>query len=174
MVVGDLKQSKVQILFFLICVTFIWLWGLLGQGLGLGLVPGLDNTLNVKQVLNYYETLGVLEITPTTLPYNQPDDPLLTNMFIYKANVHDQKQRTEQITVNDCFLKNMNIYRYIFIVYNFVFLLSSYWLTGLLPIPPLALYSTMKKVHNGAVFLIAKSQEKKEYKLQQEYLWYDE
>ena len=30
----------------------------------------------------------------------------------YRAN-DDQTWRTEQVTVNDCFLKNMNFYRYI-------------------------------------------------------------
>ena len=31
--------------FFLFCGTLIQLWGLLGQGLGLGLGPGLDNKI---------------------------------------------------------------------------------------------------------------------------------
>ena len=65
------------------------------------------------QVFDYYESLGVMEVTPTTLPDTQPTDPALANMFAYNGGIYDQKMRTEQISVNDCFLKNMNIYRYI-------------------------------------------------------------
>ena len=65
------------------------------------------------QVFDYYESLGVMEVTPTTLPDTQPTDPALANMFAYNGGNYDQKMRTEQISVNDCFLKNMNIYRYI-------------------------------------------------------------
>ena len=62
--------------------------------------------------------MGVLEVTPTTLPGTQPDDPLLTNMFVYEHNEgYDdptvQTWRTEQVSVNDCFFKNMNMYKYI-------------------------------------------------------------
>ena len=62
--------------------------------------------------------MGVLEVTPTTLPGTQPNDPLLTNMFVYEhTTVYDdptvQTWRTEQVSVNDCFFKNMNLYRYI-------------------------------------------------------------
>ena len=62
--------------------------------------------------------MGVLEVTPTTLPGTQPNDPLLTNMFVYEHNeFYDdptvQTWRTEQIAVNDCFFKNMNMYKYI-------------------------------------------------------------
>ena len=54
-----------------------------------------------------------MEVTPTTLPDSQPTDPVLANMFVYNGGHYDQKMRTEQISVNDCFLKNMNIYKYI-------------------------------------------------------------
>ena len=66
-------------------------------------------------MFEYYESLGVLEVTPTTLPDTQPTDPVLVNMFLYEPSGRneDQRMRTEQISVNDCFLKNMNIYRYI-------------------------------------------------------------
>ena len=63
-------------------------------------------------MFDYYESLGVLEVTPTTLPDTQPNDPVLSNMFV-NENKHAQTWRTEQIPVNDCFLKNMNIYKYI-------------------------------------------------------------
>ena len=63
-------------------------------------------------MFEYYESLGVLEVTPTTLPDTQPTDPVLANMFVYENNgrTSDQTWRTEQISVNDCFLKNMNLF----------------------------------------------------------------
>ena len=65
-------------------------------------------------MFDYYESLGVLEVTLTTLPDTQPNDPVLTNMFMYQAgDPHVQLWRNEPISVNDCFLKNMNMYRYI-------------------------------------------------------------
>ena len=66
------------------------------------------------EVFDYYESLGVLEVTLTTLPDAQPNDPVLTNMLMYQAgDPHVQLWRNEPISVNDCFLKNMNMYRYI-------------------------------------------------------------
>ena len=66
------------------------------------------------QVFDYYESLGVLEVTLTSLPDTQPNDPVLTNMLMYQArDPHVQLWRNEPISVNDCFLKNMNMYRYI-------------------------------------------------------------
>ena len=56
----------------------------------------------------------MLEVTLITLPDTQPNDPVLTNMLMYQAgNPHVQLWRNEPISVNDCFLKNMNMYRYI-------------------------------------------------------------
>ena len=65
-------------------------------------------------MLDYYQSRGVLEVTPTSLPDSQPNDPVLTSMFMYQAeDPHVQLWRNEPISVNDCFLKNMNMYRYI-------------------------------------------------------------
>ena len=65
-------------------------------------------------MFDYYESLGVLEVTLTSLPDTQPNDPVLTNMLMYQArDPHVQLWRNEPISVNDCFLKNMNMYRYI-------------------------------------------------------------
>ena len=65
-------------------------------------------------MLDYYKSLGVLEVTHTSLPDTQPNDPVLTNMFMYQAgNPNVQLWRNEPISVNDCFLKNMNMYSYI-------------------------------------------------------------
>ena len=65
-------------------------------------------------MFDYYKSLGVLEVTQTSLPDTQPNDPVLTNMFMYQAgNPHLQLWRNEPISVNDCYLKNMNMYSYI-------------------------------------------------------------
>ena len=69
-------------------------------------------------MFDYYESLGVLEVSLTTLPATQPNDPVLTNIFMkeHSGPANDffvQQWRTEQVPVNDCFLKNMNIYSYI-------------------------------------------------------------
>ena len=69
-------------------------------------------------MFDYYESLGVLEVSLTTLPATQPNDPVLTNIFMkeHSGPANDffvQQWRTEQVPVNDCFLKNMNMYRYI-------------------------------------------------------------
>ena len=65
-------------------------------------------------MFDYYKSLGVLEVTLTSLPDTQPNDPVLTNMFMYKAgNPHLQLWRNEPISTNDCYLKNMNMFRYI-------------------------------------------------------------
>ena len=69
-------------------------------------------------MFDYYEFLGVLEVSQTTLPATQPNDPVLTNIFVkeHSGGVNDpfvQQWRTEQVPVNDCYLKNMNMYKYI-------------------------------------------------------------
>ena len=65
-------------------------------------------------MFDYYESLGVLEVTLTSLPDTQPNDPVLINMLMYQArDPHVQIWRDETISINDCFLKNMNMYRYI-------------------------------------------------------------
>ena len=69
-------------------------------------------------MFDYYESLGVLEVSLTTLPATQPNDPVLTNIFMkeHSGPTNDffvQQWRTEQVPVNDCFLKNMNMYSYI-------------------------------------------------------------
>ena len=87
-----------------------------------GLHSGSINKMYVLQVFDYYEALGVLEVSLTTLPATQPDDHVLTNIFVKEhsgwvgGNVwvqHSAMERTEQVPVNDCYLKNMNMYKYI-------------------------------------------------------------
>ena len=68
----------------------------------------------ICQVFDYYKSLGVLEVTMTSLPDSQPNHPVLTNLWMYKHNdPHLQLWRDEPISVNDCILRNMNQFQYI-------------------------------------------------------------
>ena len=49
-----------------------------------------------------------------TLAGTQPNDPVLTNMFMYQSpNPHKHLWGNERLSVNDCFLRNMQKYKYI-------------------------------------------------------------
>ena len=49
-----------------------------------------------------------------TLAGTQPNDPVLTNMFMYQSpNPHKNLWGNERLSVNDCFLRNMQKYKYI-------------------------------------------------------------
>ena len=63
------------------------------------------------KVLEYYESLGVLEKTSITLPGVQPNDPVPTNTFLYQNQ--ENRAVIELLIFNDCFLRNMQKYRYI-------------------------------------------------------------
>ena len=75
----------------------------------------------LSKVFAYYKSLGVLEFSKITLPGSLPNDPLLTNLWMFDPNdtynnkhdPHNQVWRNEEISVNDCFLKNANKYKYI-------------------------------------------------------------
>ena len=68
----------------------------------------------VFKVFEYYKSLGVLEITFTTLPYSQPNHPVLTNLWMYDhSDPYLQLWRDEPISVNDCLLRNIHKYQYI-------------------------------------------------------------
>ena len=65
-------------------------------------------------MFDYYKSLGVLEVSMTSLPDSQPNHPVLTNLWMYKHNdPHLQLWRDEPISVNDCILRNMNQFQYI-------------------------------------------------------------
>ena len=73
------------------------------------------------KVFDYYKSLGVLEYSEITLPGSLPNDLVLTNLWMYdpddpynnKHDPHNQIWRNEEISVNDCYLKNANKYKYI-------------------------------------------------------------
>lgn len=66
---------------------------------------------NISKVLKYYEDIGKIEVTPITLPGEQPNLPGLIHMYLTKKLTN--KRQNELIPYNDCLYKNM--YRYKFI-----------------------------------------------------------
>ena len=68
----------------------------------------------IYKVFDYYKSLGVLEVTMTSLPDSQPNHPVLTNLWMYKHNdPHLQLWRDEPIFVNDCLLRKIHKFQYI-------------------------------------------------------------
>ena len=75
----------------------------------------------ITKVFEYYKSLGVLEFSEITLPGSLPNDPVLTNLWMFDPDdpyndnhdPYNQVWRNEEISVNDCFLKNANKYKYI-------------------------------------------------------------
>ena len=62
-----------------------------------------------------------------TLPDNQPNDPVLTNMWMYqRSDPHLQLWRDEPVSVNDCFLKNIHNYKYIANIDNDEIIMSNH------------------------------------------------
>ena len=66
----------------------------------------------VEKVLNYYATKGLVVLSKTTLPGNQPNEPILQNKYLKEA--YYPEIYNEIIHLNDCFYRN--IYRYEYIV----------------------------------------------------------
>ena len=56
-------------------------------------------------------------MTRITLAGTQPNDPVLTNMFMFQRKMHKNTNNhlsgNERLSVNDCFLRNMQKYKYI-------------------------------------------------------------
>ena len=59
----------------------------------------------------------MLETRKITLAGSQPNDPILTNMFIFqkdaKNHLFNNIHAIDRLSVNDCFLRNMQKYKYI-------------------------------------------------------------
>ena len=66
----------------------------------------------IYKVFDYYKSLGVLEVTMTSLPDSQPNHPVLTNLWMHN-DPHLQLWRNEHLSVNDCILRNINMFEYI-------------------------------------------------------------
>ena len=57
------------------------------------------------KVLDYYSSLGVVDVTMVSLPGFQPNMPGLQH--IYLRNKLTDKRRNEMIPYNDCLYRNM-------------------------------------------------------------------
>ena len=61
----------------------------------------------------------MLETRKITLAGSQPNDPVLTNMYLLRENPlakngrFDHNLGIDRLSVNDCFLRNMQKYKYI-------------------------------------------------------------
>ncbi|XP_063709511.1 uncharacterized protein LOC134838010 [Culicoides brevitarsis] len=69
---------------------------------------------NMTDVLNYYIKAGKMEVHPISLPANYPNDPFLRHLFLKSR--HTIKILQELIPYNDCFYKNMHLYKYIMLL----------------------------------------------------------
>ena len=66
---------------------------------------------NVSKVLQHYERLGRVHVTPLTLPGGQPNAPAFQHMYLTKKTNH--KRQNELIPYNDCLYKHMYEFEYI-------------------------------------------------------------
>lgn len=66
---------------------------------------------NISKVLNHYQKLGKVTVTPLTLPGGQPNVPGFQHMYLTKKVNH--KRQNELIPYNDCLYKNLYTYEYI-------------------------------------------------------------
>lgn len=66
---------------------------------------------NVTKVLQHYQSLGIVHVTPLTLPGGQPNVPAFQHMYLTKKTNH--KRQNELIPYNDCLYKHMYEYEYI-------------------------------------------------------------
>lgn len=65
----------------------------------------------VKHVLNYYESRGVIQVTQTTLPGDLPNQSQLRHLYIHGHK--SDKRLTELVPYNDCLYKNMYEYEFV-------------------------------------------------------------
>jgi len=66
---------------------------------------------NISKVLQYYQKLDRVDVTPLTLPGGEPNVPGFQHMYLVKKLVN--KRQNELIPYNDCFYKNLYTYEYI-------------------------------------------------------------
>ncbi|KAF2359592.1 Glycosyltransferase family 92, partial [Trinorchestia longiramus] len=66
---------------------------------------------NVLNVLNYYESLGKVQVIATTLPGEQPN--AIDDRTRYLKQNLWQKRRNELVIYNDCLYRNMYLYNFI-------------------------------------------------------------
>ena len=66
---------------------------------------------NISKVLQYYQKLDRVDVTPLTLPGGQPNVPGFQHMYLVKKVIN--KRQNELIPYNDCLYKNLYTYEYI-------------------------------------------------------------
>ena len=75
-----------------------------------------------------------MEFSEITLPGSLPNDPVLTNLWMFDPDdpyndnhdPYNQVWRNEEISVNDCFLKNIHNYKYIANIDNDEIIMSNH------------------------------------------------
>ncbi|KAJ9596749.1 hypothetical protein L9F63_012225, partial [Diploptera punctata] len=66
---------------------------------------------NLKRVLEYYSSKGVVEVIPISLPGKQPNKPKQRSYYL-KTNLW-QKRRDEVVPYNDCFYRNLYSHKFV-------------------------------------------------------------
>lgn len=90
-------------------VEWIELLNLLGAGKIF--LYELDVHENISKVLHYYQERGMVELSPLTLPGNQPNLPEYQHLYL-KSKLTNKRQN-ELIPYNDCLYRNLNSYQYL-------------------------------------------------------------
>ncbi|CAL4245591.1 unnamed protein product, partial [Meganyctiphanes norvegica] len=88
-----------------------WLELLNLQGVNKVIMYELAVHPNVSKVLKYYQATGFVDLIPLTLPGNQANLEDLRHRYLKEKAVF--KRQNELIPYNDCFYRNMNLYKYI-------------------------------------------------------------
>ena len=91
----------------------------IAEWLELNLILGADKFFvyvysvhpNLKRVLEYYSSKGVLEIIPLSLPGKQPNKPKQRSRYL-KTKLW-QKRRDELVPYNDCYYRNLYSHRFV-------------------------------------------------------------
>lgn len=91
----------------------------IAEWLELNLILGADKFFvyvysvhpNLKRVLEYYSSIGVLEVIPLSLPGKQPNRPRQRSRYL-KTNLW-QKRRDELVPYNDCYYRNLYSHRFV-------------------------------------------------------------
>ena len=74
----------------------------------------LEMHANNLKVLRYYESLGVVDMAPLSIPGFQPNFPGYVAAFFDEKRTH--KRQNELISYDDCLYRNMNAYEYLVVI----------------------------------------------------------
>jgi len=90
-------------------VEWIELLNLLGAGKIF--LYNLDAHENISKVLHYYQKRGMIELSPLTLPGDQPNLPEYQHLYLRSKLT--AKRQNELIPYNDCLYRNLHSYQYL-------------------------------------------------------------